>query len=102
MLGPCAFTTLNVRRGFTSAPEWRPFHDAVVRQAAALRDAGGQAAALDVLARATGIRVDAPPARLVFDARAPAVGLERLVALMRDDGTAVGGAARTYLEDAGE
>ncbi len=102
VLGPCAFTTLNVRRGFTSAPEWRPFHDAVVRQAAALRDAGGQAAALDVLARATGIRVDAPPARLVFDARAPAVGLERLVALMRDDGTAVGGAARTYLEDAGE
>lgn len=102
VLGPCAFTTLNVRRGFMRAAAWRPFHDAVVRQAARLRDGGGQAAALDVLARATGIRVEAPPAGLLFDTRVPEAGLERLIAFMRDDGAAVGGAARTYVEDAGE
>lgn len=64
-LGPCAFTTLNVRSGWTADPQWR----------ALIRD----------LERA--IRETAGP--LVYDLRVDRGAIERLLSLMRDDGIEV-------------
>jgi ABC-type nitrate/sulfonate/bicarbonate transport system substrate-binding protein len=61
-LGPCAFTTLNVRRGWTTAEAWR----------ALIRD----------LERA--IRETTGP--LAYDLRVDRSAIERLLSLMRDDG----------------
>jgi ABC-type nitrate/sulfonate/bicarbonate transport system substrate-binding protein len=100
--GRCAFTTLNVRRGFGASAEWGAFRAGLARAAALLGDAPAQAAALDALGRATRISASAPPAGLIFDLATPTLGVERLIAFMRDDGVAVSGTAASYIEAPGE
>ncbi len=94
-LGPCAFTTLNVRPGTSATPEWRAFADALVRTAERL----GDPATLRVLSDETGVRSSRAP-RVSYDTRLDVAALERLLVFMRDDGLEAAGAARGYLDDA--
>ncbi len=78
-LGPCAFTTLNVREGWSATEEWRRFRAALESAIGRLRERErGQMPAYDV-------RVDLS-------------GVERLLAFMRAEGVAVAASAHAYLD----
>lgn len=95
-LGPCAFTTLNVRPHYSATPDWRAFIDRLVRTAELL----GDAVTMRVLAEETGTRVRAPgPLRIGYDARVDVAAVERLIGFMREDGIEVAAAAETCLDD---
>ncbi len=98
-LGPCAFTTLNVRAGWTATDEWRAFHGALADAIALLMGPAERGEAVAVLAEATGISVDAPPEGLVFDTRLDSRGLERLLGFMREERLlSEAPSARTYFD----
>ncbi len=84
-LGPCAFTTLNVRAGWSRSSEWREFHDALAGAIGRLADPTGRRASLTILRRITGIRVDAAPDDLAYETRVDLGGLERLLGFMREE-----------------
>jgi len=98
VLGRCAFTTLNVRRGWTSTAEWSRFGAALAEAGELLRAPGFRTHAIAALAAATGFA----PAELddAYDAlvggAAFAHGVEldpstlgSLLRLMREDGLVV-------------
>ncbi|MDE3113601.1 MAG: ABC transporter substrate-binding protein [Chloroflexota bacterium] len=96
-LGPCAFTTINVREGWTRSEEWPAFRGALAGAMARLADAHGRARELDALAEGTRGEVRTPP-RVGYDAAVDLAAVERLIAFMRDDGTAVQGGAAAHVE----
>ncbi|HEX9436290.1 MAG TPA: ABC transporter substrate-binding protein [Candidatus Limnocylindria bacterium] len=95
-LGPCAFTTVNVRAGWTSSDPWVPLRDAFAGAIARLRDDDGRARELAVLAEETASAPAAPP-RVTYDARVDASALERLLGFLRAEGVATSD-ARAYVE----
>ena len=108
-LGPCAFTTLNVRRGWTTDATWPRLRAALDAAVSRLRDRSRRAASLDVLARATDVERSAlgdtyercvAEGALARDAAVDRGGLSRLLALMRAEGHAISTDAGTYLERA--
>ncbi len=84
-LGPCAFTTLNVRAGWTATDAWHAFRGALADAIALLMVPAERGEAVAVLAEATGISVAEPPDGLAFDTRLDARGLERLLGFMREE-----------------
>jgi ABC-type nitrate/sulfonate/bicarbonate transport system substrate-binding protein len=86
MLGGCAFTTLNVRPGFSATEGWRSFRAGLARAVEELADSARMAGALGVLAEQTGVPVDAPPRDIGYDTTVNIASVERLLAFMRADG----------------
>lgn len=76
-LGPCAFTTLNVREGWTASAAWRGLRE---RLATAMASVGGPVA---------------------YDLRVDPAGIDRLLGLMREEGLPVPDGIRDRLIDAG-
>jgi ABC-type nitrate/sulfonate/bicarbonate transport system substrate-binding protein len=74
-LGPCAFTTLNVRRRWTASEPWRALARDLER---AIRDANGA---------------------LAYDLRVDRSAIERLLSLMREDGIDVQRGVREIVEE---
>ncbi len=98
-LGPCAFTTLNVRRGWTATQEWVVFRDRLAAATARLVDPDSRRRELPALTAGTaGTVIDVP--RVRFDAVIDPASLERLIGLMRADGTTVRLDATTCLDRA--
>ena len=109
-IGACAFTTLNVRAGWTERAEWSALVDALSHVDRVLYDPDGRPVALASLAAATGLPesalaetwalyverggVLAPAGRLDL------AGLRRLLGFMRADGLSVAppGEAQQYLD----
>lgn len=99
LLGPCAFTTLNVRRGWTSDPAWSRLLAALRDADAVLRAPASRDRAIAALRDATGLageELDDAYRACVADGAALARGgrleprtLARLLTLMREDGLAV-------------
>ncbi|HZC30491.1 MAG TPA: ABC transporter substrate-binding protein [Gaiellaceae bacterium] len=84
-LGPAAFTTVNVRAGWTASDEWPSLRDALANAVSRLASNDGRARELRALADATGQALTAAP-RIEHDERIPTAGLERLLELMRLEG----------------
>jgi ABC-type nitrate/sulfonate/bicarbonate transport system substrate-binding protein len=101
ILGGCAFTTLNVRPGFTATEAWDSFSAGLARTVKALADPTTMAGALAVLAEETGVPVDAPPRDIGYDTRVNIASVDRLLAFMRADGAGAGGAHARDLLDVG-
>lgn len=100
-LGPCAFTTVNVREGWTASASgaWRAFRDALELATARLRDASGRERELGHLAEATGVHTAVAPV-VAFDTRVDVGALDRLIAFLRADGTPARADAHAYVDPA--
>lgn len=96
-LGPCAFTTINAREGWTRSDEWPRFRTALAGAMARLADAPGRARELPALSEGTRGVVIAPP-RVVYDAVVDLSAVERLIGFMRADGTPARGDASAHVE----
>jgi len=96
MLGGCAFTTLNVRLGFSATAGWRSFRAGLARAVDELIDPANVAGALALLAEETGVPVDAPPRDIAYDTTVNIASVERLLAFMHADGA---GARRVRARD---
>lgn len=96
-LGPCAFTTINVREGWTRSDEWPPFRAALLAAMARLSDARGCARELPALSEGTRGSVAAPP-RVLYDAVVDLSAVERLIGFMRAEGTPVRDDAAAHVE----
>jgi NitT/TauT family transport system substrate-binding protein len=110
LLGPCAFTTYNVRRGATGDATWAAFTAALEDAGTMLRDPAARAAAIEALGVATGLRDaalgDAYASCIVrrdvfaFGTGLDPGGLARLLTWMRADGlTAASDDPMTYVDD---
>ena len=108
-VGACAFTTLNVRAGWSTRPEWSALVQALDQVDQILYDAGQRAGVLASLAGATRLpeAALAEAARLYLDqggvlaraGRLDLVGFRRLLDLMRADGLAVAAEADRRVVD---
>ena len=96
-LGPCAFTTINVREGWTRTDEWPRFRIALASAIAGLADARGRARELRALVDGTRGEVGSPP-RVLYDAVVDLAAIDRLIAFMRAEGTPVRGVAALHVE----
>ncbi len=99
-LGPCAFTTMNVRRGWTQQPIWPRLLRALDKADQMLRDRKQRTRVLQVLSGATGVPQDDLGETYALYVEAGQVlasggrldlrGLRRLLQLMREDGLRAG------------
>lgn len=98
-LGPCAFTTLNVREGWTRAAgdAWRALSAALAGAVARLGDEPGRERERPILADATRVAVGAAP-RISFGTALDPAAVERLIALLRLEGEAIRAPAAAFLE----
>ena len=96
-LGPCAFTTVNAREGWTRSDEWPHFRIALASAMARLADARGRTRELPALVEGTRGEVASPP-RVLYDAVVDLAAIDRLIAFMRAEGTLVRGAATLHVE----
>jgi len=110
VLGRCAFTTLNVRRGWTAGAEWSRLGAALAEAGALLRAPEGRERAIAALAAATGFaddELDSAYRSLVVEDDAFATGVQlapatlgNLLRLMREDGLDVpSDDPATYLDE---
>jgi ABC-type nitrate/sulfonate/bicarbonate transport system substrate-binding protein len=113
-LGACAFTTLNVRAGWTGQPAWGQLIRALEAVDAVLYDPAQRTAVSARLAAASGVPdaaleeacalyLDAPGV-LARGGRLDQAGLEQLLQFMQEDGLRVGppGAASSFLDAAAQ
>ena len=108
VLGACAFTTLNVRAGWTDEPAWGALAAALNDAGALLHDRAARAEALAALGAGTGIagpELDDAYRTCVVERRVFARGtrldrgaIARLLALMREDGLSAASDATAYVD----
>lgn len=91
-LGPCAFTTINVREGWTDTAEWHGFEDGLVAAIRRLGDRAGRQRELTALAQGIGVEPGGAP-EIDYDVRLDPASIERLIGFMRAEGRAAGEAA---------
>ncbi len=96
-LGRCAFTTLNVRRGYSRTPEWSAFRSALSVAMTRLADTAGRSRELPALVDGTRGAVRTPP-HVIYDAVVDLQAVGRLIAFMRAEGIPAPGDASEHVE----
>jgi ABC-type nitrate/sulfonate/bicarbonate transport system substrate-binding protein len=86
-LGGCAFTTINVRQGWTASKEWLAFREDLAAAFERLAGPDGRSRELATLARGTRGAVRTVP-RVRYDLTLEAGSVRRLIAFMGADGVA--------------
>jgi ABC-type nitrate/sulfonate/bicarbonate transport system substrate-binding protein len=109
VLGTGAFTTLNVRQGWTARPEWPRFQAALRECDRVLRDPAHKQTSLAALADWTGVPAEeqdeayrlytGDPDVLAHAGEVDVAGLGRLLTFMAEDGIEVQGTARDFLDE---